>query len=147
MFTRSRPWFSSAALAFWVLTATTASASAAGTVSAVSSENANLLTGGIGEDERLRLLAVSPQYELVASFARHSDGAMLSNVDVTLSGATLKQPIELTTSGPILLASLPSGHYVVTARLTGWKTRVCELDVVRHHNQRLYITFVPKSAP
>jgi hypothetical protein len=133
-------------LSFVGVTAPNFSANAADPVSAVSAENATILTGGIGQEERARLLELAPRYELVASFAaQQSDGAMLTRVDVTITGKPLKEPIELTTDGPLVIASLPTGHYIVTARLPGWKERVQEVDVERFHNRRLWITFIPES--
>jgi hypothetical protein len=137
--------FSFATLSSFVLATIVSNAHAAEGINAMSTDDATVLTGGIGGQEREHLLGVAPRYELVASFARHGDGAMLSNVDVTVKSESLKEPIEITTDGPLFLASLPNGHYTVTARLPGWKTRVQEVDVQRWHNQRLYITFVPVS--
>jgi hypothetical protein len=137
--------FSFATLSSVAVAAIVSNAHAAEPIAAMSSDDATVLTGGIGGLEREHLLDVAPRYELVASFARHGDGAMLSNVDVTVKSEALKEPIEITTDGPLFLASLPNGHYTVTARLPGWKTRVREIDVQRWHNQRLYITFVPDS--
>jgi hypothetical protein len=135
--------FGFATLSSVALAASVSNAHAAEPVAAMSSDDATVLTGGIGGREREQLLDVAPRYELVASFARHGDGAMLSNVDVTVTSESLKEPIEITTDGPLFLASLPAGRYTVTARLPGWKTRVREVEVQRWHNQRLYITFVP----
>jgi hypothetical protein len=135
--------FSFATLSSVAFAAFVSNAHAAEPITAMSSDDATVLTGGIGGQEREHLLGVAPRYELVASFARHGDGAMLSNVDVTVKSESLKEPIEITTDGPLFLASLPAGHYTVTARLPGWKPRVREVEVQRWHNQRLYITFVP----
>jgi hypothetical protein len=144
---RQNLWFLAFAIlaAFALLAALGFHAKAAEPVSAASSENATILTGGIGEAERTHLLELSTRYELVASFAQHSDGAMLTHVDVTITGKTLKEPIELTTDGPLFIASLPTGHYVVKARLPGWKEEVREVDVERFHNRRVWFTFVPAS--
>jgi hypothetical protein len=130
---------------FSILALASFHAKAAEPVSAMSSENATVLTGGIGGDERSRLLELATHYELVASFAQHSDGAMLTRVNVTVSGDRLKEPIELTTDGPLFIASLPTGRYTVKASLPGWKERVIDVDVERFHNRRLWITFVPEA--
>jgi hypothetical protein len=137
--------FSFATLSVFALATIVSNAHAFEPINAMSTDDATVLTGGIGGQEREHLLGVAPRYELVASFARHGDGAMLTNVDVTIESKSLKEPIELRTDGPLFLASLPTGHYTVTTRLPGWKTRVQEVDVQRWHNQRLYITFVPES--
>lgn len=115
-------------------------------VTAMSSENAIVVTGGVGLDERIEMLASAPRYELLVSFAEHADGALLGNVDVTLAGPALKRPMQLRTNGPLLLAELPTGHYVITAHVAGWKDRVHALDIQRYHHQRLYVTFVPETS-
>jgi hypothetical protein len=134
------------AVAIFVTSTLPLRAHAAEPVSAVSAEHAIVLTGGVGTAERAEFFATAPGYELFASFAEQGDGAFLSNVDVTLSGGNLTRPIALTTDGPLLLADLPTGHYVLKAHVDGWKDRVHEFDVQRFHHDRIFVTFVPEDA-
>jgi hypothetical protein len=120
-------------------------ASAASSVQAVSVQDAELLTGGVGEREREELLARAPDYDLFVRFAGRKSGAYVSNVRVTFTSRALDRPIELTTNGPLLLANLPEGRYEITADLPGWKPRERNVEIERGQHQDLWITFITDS--
>lgn len=115
----------------------------AATGTAPRSADFDIRTGGVGSQERTQLLDLAPRYSLVVSFASRKNGAMLSNVDVTITGQTLQRPITLATHGPLLLASLPPGHYRLEAHVGGWHDRLRDVDLEPRSHQRLYVTFVP----
>jgi hypothetical protein len=99
------------------------------------------ITGGVGADERQQLFEHVSEFDLLVSFASHSDGTFLSGVEVVVS-RTGHNPstTDLTTAGPFLFAHLPAGHYRVTAMLPGWKTMQSEVDIDPFRRQRLYFT-------
>ena len=132
-----------AVLPFLVATAFATSANAIDAAKAMSVQNAELLVGGVGEREREQLLEQASEYDLFISFAGRESGAYLSQVNVTISGPALEQPIEITTNGPLLLANLPDGRYAVSAELPGWKPRERHIDIERGEHRSVWITFVP----
>ncbi len=119
-------------------------AAARSSVQAVSIQNAELLTGGVGQTEREELLERAAEYDLFVSFAGQETGAYVSNVRVTLTSRALEHPIEVTTNGPLLLADLPEGSYTMVAALPGWKARTREVKIERGEQQQLWITFLPE---
>lgn len=133
-----------AALPFLVVLSIASGASAASSVQVVSVQDAELLTGGVGEHERQQLLERAPEYDLFVSFAGRQSGAYVSGVRVTIEGRELEQPIVITTNGPLLLANLPEGHYTVSAELPGWHPRTRQVEIERGEHRSLWITFVPE---
>jgi hypothetical protein len=106
----------------------------------VSTPDAYFISGGVGAHERADLRADAPQYNLRVSFARRSDGAFLSHVDVVLEGKQLAQRIELTTAGPVLLVEVPAGEYTLSASLDGWQTARRHVSVAGGKLDKLYVT-------
>ena len=114
-------------------------------VQVVSAQAVELLTGGVGERERQDLLDQATDYDVFVSFAVRDTGAYVSGVRVTLTGRTLVRPIEVTANGPLMLANLPAGDYLLTAELPGWKPRERHLQVERRAHQQLWVTFVSEN--
>lgn len=72
------------------------------------------LSGGIGGDEQERFKAAESEYPVKVVFA-NSNGAYMSNVDISVtdkSGATI---LSMKTNGPILLLDLDPGSYTIKA--------------------------------
>jgi hypothetical protein len=77
------------------------------------------ISGGIGADEQARIEAAQAQYPVKLVFA-DSNGAYMSNVDVTVSNASTGETVlGLQTDGPILLMDLKPGNYTVKANDKG----------------------------
>jgi hypothetical protein len=79
------------------------------------------LSGGIGSDESEAIKAARDSYPLTLTLAGKADGrdVYLSSVPVTIRDASGKTVLEVTTSGPYLLADLPAGRYEISARYAG----------------------------
>lgn len=78
-------------------------------------------TGGIGEDEAKAMQEAARRYPLVLEFVaasgdRDSRGGWLADVDVSIKDSRGNAVLQTKADGPFLLARLPAGRYVVTAR-------------------------------
>jgi len=97
------------------------------------------LTGGIGDREQKELRELDDDYNVRVAMTRE-DGAYLADVDVVLENRSGKALLETTTRGPILLAELAPGRYVMRASSEGRTTERRVIDVPREHDQiRLYV--------
>jgi hypothetical protein len=105
----------------------------------LSTADGYFVSGGVGGQERAELKKSAHEYNVRLTFAR-AGGAFLSYVDVKLEGAPLGEAIELTTAGPVLLAKLPPGSYVLSAEIDGWSSVRQELKVGKARND-MVITF------
>lgn len=79
------------------------------------------LTGGVGSDESAAIKAARDSYSLTLTLAGKAEGrdVYLSSVPVTIRDASGKTVLEVTTSGPYLLADLPAGRYDISAQYAG----------------------------
>lgn len=79
------------------------------------------LSGGIGSDESEAIKAARDSYSLTLTLAGKAEGrdVYLSSVPVTIRDASGKTVLEVTSSGPYLLADLPAGRYEISARYAG----------------------------
>jgi hypothetical protein len=76
------------------------------------------LTGGVGHDDRERMMQRYRDYNLHLGFAE-PDGKFLAGVAVTAQDESGKVVLESVTDGPLLFASLQPGLYRVTVGLGG----------------------------
>ncbi|MCH2546383.1 MAG: T9SS type A sorting domain-containing protein [Alphaproteobacteria bacterium] len=76
--------------------------------------NIAYLSGGVGADEQARLEAAQSQYPVKMVFS-NTNGAYVSNVDVTVMNASGETVLGMQTDGPILLLDLEPGKYTVKA--------------------------------
>src|SRR5688572_19334149 len=72
------------------------------------------VSGGIGADSRENLAAREKSYNLKLVTVLEGSGSFVSGARVTLSSAAGDKLLEHVTEGPILLAGLPAGSYVLT---------------------------------
>lgn len=79
---------------------------------------ADVISGGIGEDELARLAAQERHYNLKLVLTL-VEGNYVSDVRVTLTDAQGRQVLEHVAAGPVLLARLPAGRYTVAATYEG----------------------------
>lgn len=77
----------------------------------------NYVTGGIGEDEFSALLAVREQYNVYLLNAR-VNGAYVGDSHLVVTDADGNEVLSAE-MGPVFLASLPPGKYVLTATSEG----------------------------
>lgn len=75
------------------------------------------VSGGVGQGEALKMKKMASQYPLEVVFVQktHQREAYLAEVKVQIKNATGETVLDITTDGPILLADLPAGAYLITA--------------------------------
>jgi hypothetical protein len=75
------------------------------------------VSGGIGEEEAQAFEAAASQYPLALEFAiKHAPRAeFTANVHVIVTDAQGTRVLDTHSTGPFLLAKLPTGRYTVTA--------------------------------
>jgi hypothetical protein len=91
-----------------------AAMAAAGPVSALEvrgGDAARWVSGGIGEDERVEMLMLLPDYNLRVLTAAEKSGAYLSGAEVVVHDAAGRVVFETELAGPFLLARLAPGKY------------------------------------
>lgn len=81
-------------------------------------EQPNYISGGVGEESRAELDAVQKNYGLKVVFAGEG-GIFLDDVHVTITDAAKQSVLVVDPEGPILLAQLKPGKYVITADAQG----------------------------
>ena len=97
------------------------------------------LTGGVGEEEQSRLLTLDKSYNLRVALT-DSKGEYLSGVDVTIQKVGGHDLVQTTTFGPILLAELAPGRYVIRTSDVGRRPEERVVDVPKLPKQtRLYV--------
>lgn len=72
------------------------------------------VSGGIGADSRDDLAAREKSYNFKLLMALEGSGSFVSGVRLTLSSAAGEKLVEHVAEGPIFLAGLPAGAYVLT---------------------------------
>ena len=73
------------------------------------------VSGGIGADSRDSLAAREKSYNFKLVLTLEGSGTFVSDARITLASATGKKLVDHVTEGPLFLAGLPAGAYVVTA--------------------------------
>ena len=72
------------------------------------------ISGGVGSDSREELLAKESEYNLKVIVAATS-GDYLANVQIVIDSARNERVLDATMDGPILLAKLAPGTYMIRA--------------------------------
>jgi hypothetical protein len=80
----------------------------------VQAADAPYISGGTGADERAELLAKEKEYNLKIIGAAKS-GDFLAGVKVMIESAKKERVLDTTMDGPILLAKLAPGTYIIRA--------------------------------
>jgi hypothetical protein len=115
-----------AVLACACVVAATVTASPVGTLPpAQMSGGVAFRTGGVGELEAAAMRRAEPSYPLSVEFFRRHDGEdeFVADVDVTIADRDGRTLLSARGAGPVLLADLPDGSYMVVARQNGETTR------------------------
>lgn len=94
--------------------ATTSQLRSTSTMETVNPNGIQYLSGGIGADEQMMLKQAEAQYPVKVVFA-NSNGAYMSDVDVTVKNTSGETVLGLTTDGPVLLMDLEPGTYTLSA--------------------------------
>lgn len=96
------------------------------------------VSGGIGADSRESLAAREKSYNFKLVLTLEGSGTFVSDARVTLSSAAGKKLVEHVTEGPLFLAGLPAGAYVVTATFRNiTHTRKFQVRADRLHTEQL----------
>ncbi len=96
------------------------------------------VSGGIGADSRDSLAAREKSYNFKLVLTLEGSGTFVSDARVTIAGAAGKPLLEHVTEGPIFLAGLPAGAYVVTATFRNiTHTRKFQVRADRLHTEHL----------
>ena len=74
------------------------------------------ISGGVGEEERHQLEALSGQFNLKVVMAL-AEGNYLSDVDLTIRDSQGNTVINTVSQGPWFYAALPTGEYTIEARI------------------------------
>lgn len=99
-----------------------AAIAAAGPVGALEvrgGEDAQWVSGGIGEGERIDMLMLLPDYNLRVLTAAEKSGAYLAGAEMVVRDAAGRVVFETELAGPFLLARLAPGKYELQATYGG----------------------------
>ena len=103
------------------------------------------VSGGVGEDALARLKAREKEFNLKLVFTL-TEGNYLADVGVVIADTSGKALVEHVTDGPVFMARLPAGNYVVTARYSGnAQARKVSLSTGRLHTEYLRWPSDPRS--
>lgn len=76
------------------------------------------VSGGVGEDEAAKLLALQNTFNLKLLFTL-LEGNYLADVGVVITDAANNRIVDHTAQGPLFMAKMPAGRYTVTATYEG----------------------------
>ncbi len=102
-------------------------------------ESPNFISGGVGEEDRAELEAVQKNYNLKIVFAGEG-GIFLDDIHVVITDAAKNTVLTTDTEGPILLAKLKPGKYVVSADVQGI-TKTQNLTIKKNGQTNITIRF------
>lgn len=123
-----------ALLAMTVVTA--ANAQTAGPDRVQESNGITFVSGGIGADSREQLAAREKSYNFKLILTLEGSGTFVSDALVTLTSAAGRKLVEHVTEGPLFLAGLPAGAYIVTAKFRNQThTRKFQVRADRLHTE------------
>ena len=128
-------------LLFAVLLALTVSSAGAQTPAPDRVHETNGITfvsGGIGTDSRENLAAREKTYNFKLVLTLEGSGTFVSDARVTLSNAAGNKLVEHITEGPLFLAGLPAGAYVVAVTFRNMThTKKFQVRADRLHTEQL----------
>ena len=101
--------------------------------------NVPYVSGGVGSDERDRLIAMSHDDNLRLSFAMQ-DGHYLGSAEVDVKNNKGEEVLEATSDGPLFFAKLPAGSYTIEATTMG-QTHTRTVNVPSHGQTAIYFVW------
>jgi hypothetical protein len=100
------------------------------------SNGITFVSGGIGAESRDSLAAREKSYNFKLILTLEGSGTFVSDARITLTGANGNKLVEHVTDGPLFLAGLPAGGYVVTATFRNLiQTRKFQVRADRLHTE------------
>jgi hypothetical protein len=97
------------------------------------------LSGGVGEREQKAIEREADDYDLQVTIDR-PDGAYLAGSAVRIETPDGTDVLDTTAQGPMFLAQLPRGRYVLHASLDGYRSEKRVVDVSDLHPTRIVVT-------
>lgn len=97
------------------------------------------ISGGVGDESMSTLTRMENQFNLKLFLVGQS-GSYLSNISITITDAQGKGVLLTTSEGPVLLANLPGGTYLVKAQKNG-QTLEQRVSVTSGKLQTTYFRF------
>ncbi len=122
-----------------------AAAAPAGKLPAAHKEGAvTYLSGGASEKEASAIKHAARNYPLELEFLQKAKpkDEYLSNVKVRIKDAKDKMVLDTTSNGPFMLATLPSGKYMVSAERDG-KTENRSVEIAPKEHRRVVFEWQP----
>jgi hypothetical protein len=101
--------------------------------------SAPFISGGVGAEEMVRMEAQEQDYNFKALFVRDPGGEYLASVTLKITDNNGDIVIETVTDGPVLLAQLQPGKYMVTATTKKGETITRRVNI--SGNQSIAETF------
>jgi len=84
---------------------------------------AQFACGGVGDENMAALKAMRSEANASLLFTAGTRGAYVADVNLTIQGNNVAQPIALQASGPACLLKLPKGKYELVAEYKGREMR------------------------
>jgi hypothetical protein len=109
---------------------------------AAAPENVPFINGGVGEDQRLEMLAARKDYNLLLTFATRGSGEFVADVRLTVTDHAGKTVLRLDAAGPLVYARVAPGNYKVEAVARG-VTQTQAATVARQGARDVYFYWAP----
>lgn len=81
-------------------------------------DGVSYVSGGVGDEERDRILSIGKDFNLKLVLATRS-GAYLSDVNIVIVDGRGQQRLDVKSDGPLFYAKLPAGRYKIKAAANG----------------------------
>lgn len=101
--------------------------------------NAPVISGGVGEEGRAAIEKIQSNYSVKTIFTGEG-GIYLSDVDVQIVDRNGNVMVSNVSQGPMLLAALPPGRYILQAAADGYVKKQ-DFTVGRNGLKTLYVRF------
>jgi hypothetical protein len=101
-------------------------------VAGKTANNVRYMSGGVGIDERHRMLMNARNYDLKLAFADRR-GEFISDVKVVIDDRHGNELVNLTTAGPWMFVDLPTGNYRLKATFADHTKEISDIHVSEGH--------------
>jgi hypothetical protein len=96
------------------------------------------MTGGVGMEERGKMLASKEDYNVHMTFATRGSGVYRSDVQVEIADNKGRVYLNANDAGPLMYANLEPGRYRVTASAADGQVLRRDMVVLPGHTKELY---------
>jgi hypothetical protein len=105
---------------------------------ATAAGQAQFMTGGVGMEERGKMLASKEDYNVHMTFATRGSGVYRSDVQVEIADNKGRVYLNANDAGPLMYANLEPGRYRVTASAADGQVLRRDMVVLPGHTKELY---------